>query len=170
MVYNFLCKDEKNTQKISTYVCLKHRCGKKSAIFPYSVSKQKPRDYPPWKCRTFLDRTICRHENGTKHKETLTKFSNYRCLYKSHSCILKFFWSKLPYTFWYMCGYSVISLLVWDKMTPNFRCEFKVHWQSCLQEKVYIILFQYRVNRHVCGVINFMINVILSYLHILVMQ
>ena len=47
MVYNFLCKDEKNHAQISTYFCLKHRCGKKSAIFPYSVSKHKPRDYPP---------------------------------------------------------------------------------------------------------------------------
>ena len=24
---------------------------------------------------------------------------------------------------------------VWDKMAPNFRCKFKVHWPSCLQEK-----------------------------------
>ena len=38
MVYNFLCKDEKKHAEISTYFCLKHRCGKKSAIFPYSVS------------------------------------------------------------------------------------------------------------------------------------
>ena len=36
--------------------------------------------------------------------------SSYRRFHKGHSCILKFFWSKLPYTFWYMCGYSVISL------------------------------------------------------------
>ena len=37
--------------------------------------------------------------------------SSYRRLYKSHPCILKFFfWSKLPYTIWYMCGYSIISL------------------------------------------------------------
>ena len=27
-------------------------------------------------------------------------FSSYRCLYKGHSCILKLFWSKLPYTSW----------------------------------------------------------------------
>ena len=53
-------------------------------------------------------------------------------------------------------------------MAPNFRCKFQVNEQSCLQEKVYIFLFQSRVNRHVCDVINFMINVILSYL--LVMQ
>ena len=38
----------KKHAEISTYFCLKHRCGKKSAIFPYSVSEQKPRDYPPW--------------------------------------------------------------------------------------------------------------------------
>ena len=94
--------------------------------------------------------------------------SSYRCLYKSHSCILKFFWSELPYTFWFMCGYSVISLQVWDKMASNFRCKFIVHWHSCLQEKVYIIPFQSRVNRHICDVMNFMINVFLSYL--LVMQ
>ena len=37
-------------------------------------------------------------------------FSSYRPLFKGHSCILKFFWSKLQCTFWYMCGYSVISL------------------------------------------------------------
>ena len=37
-------------------------------------------------------------------------FSSYIPLYKCHSCILKFFWSKLQCTFWYMCGYSVISL------------------------------------------------------------
>ena len=36
-VYNFLGKDKKHGE-ISTYFCLKHRCGKKSAIFPYSVS------------------------------------------------------------------------------------------------------------------------------------
>ena len=48
-------------------------------------------------------------------------------------------------------------------MAQNFRCQFKVHRQSCLQEKVLIILFQSPVNRHVCDVINFMINVILSY-------
>ena len=54
-------------------------------------------------------------------------------------------------------------------MAPKFRCKFKVHGQSLLQEtKVYKILFQSRVNRNVCDVINFMINVILSYL--LVMQ
>ena len=53
-------------------------------------------------------------------------------------------------------------------MAPKFRCKFKVHWQSCLQEKVDIILFQFQGNRHVCDVINFMINVILNYL--LVMQ
>ena len=64
-------------------------------------------------------------------------FSSYRRLYKGHSCILKFFWSKLSYTFWNMCGYSVISLQVWDKMAPNFRCKFNIHWQSNLQKKLY---------------------------------
>ena len=53
-------------------------------------------------------------------------------------------------------------------MAPNFGRNFKVHLQSCLQVNVYIILFHSRVNMHVCDVINFMINVILSYL--LVMQ
>ena len=91
-------------------------------------------------------------------------FSSHRRLYKGHFCILKFFWSKLPYTFWYMCGYSVISLWVWDKMVPNFICKFTVHRQNCLQKKIYIILLQSRVNGHVCDVNNFMINVILSYL------
>ena len=36
-------------------------------------------------------------------------FSSYRRLYKGHSCILKFFVSKLRCTFWYMYRYSVIS-------------------------------------------------------------
>ena len=36
--------------------------------------------------------------------------SSYRPLYKGHSYILKFFWSKLHCTFWYICGYSGISL------------------------------------------------------------
>ena len=50
-------------------------------------------------------------------------------------------------------------------MTKNFRCKYKVHRHSCLQEKkVYIMLFQFRVNRHVCDVNNFMVNVIFSYL------
>ena len=53
-------------------------------------------------------------------------------------------------------------------MAPNFRCEFKVHRHSCLWEKVYIILFQFGVNRHVYDVINFMINIILG--NLLVMQ
>ena len=97
--------------------------------------------------------------NTKKHSQY---FSSYRRLYKGHTFILTFFWSKLPYTFWYMCGYSVISLLVWSRMAPNFRCKFKVHRHSCLRENVYIILFQSRVNRHVCDVINCMINVILS--------
>ena len=101
-------------------------------------------------------------------KKNSLYFSSYRHLYKGHSCIQAFFCGKLPCTFWYMCEYSVIPLYVWDKMVPNFRCKFKVHWQSCLQGKVYIILFQPRINRHVRDVTNFMINVILSFL--LVMQ
>ena len=52
-------------------------------------------------------------------------FSRYRPLYKGRSSILKFFWIKLQHTFCYLCGYSVISLLIWDKMTPNFSCKFK---------------------------------------------
>ena len=35
MMYNFLGKDE-NHGKISTYFRLKHGCGKKSGVFPYS--------------------------------------------------------------------------------------------------------------------------------------
>ena len=49
-------------------------------------------------------------------------------------------------------------------MAQNFRYKFNIHLYSSMQKKVYIILFQSRVNRHVCDVINFMINVILSYL------
>ena len=52
-------------------------------------------------------------------------FSSYRPLYKGRSSILKFFWIKLQHTFWYLCGYSVISLLIWDKMTTNFSCKSK---------------------------------------------
>ena len=33
--------------KFSTYFHLKHHCGKEVGHFPYSVSKQKPHDYPP---------------------------------------------------------------------------------------------------------------------------
>ena len=62
---------------------------------------------------------------ATNIKKHLPYFSSYRPLYKGHSCILTFFWSKLQYTFWYMCGYSVISLLVLNKLAPNFRCKFK---------------------------------------------
>ena len=50
------------------------------------------------------------------------------------------------------------------QIAPNFRCKFKLQSKSCLPYKIYINLFQSRVNRHVCDVINFMINVILSYL------
>ena len=63
-----------------------------------------------------------------------------------------------------MCGYCVISLLVLDKMAPILRCKFKYQSEGWLQEKVFIILFQSQVNRHVCDVINFLIKVILSYL------
>ena len=46
-------------------------------------------------------------------------------------------------------------------MAPNFRCKFKVQTKLLAGIK-YLILFQSRINRHVCDVINFMINVILS--------
>ena len=36
-------------------------------------------------------------------------FSSYRPLYKGHSCILKFFWSNLQCTFWYIC--DIVSYL-----------------------------------------------------------
>ena len=52
-------------------------------------------------------------------------FSSYRPLYKGRSSILNIFWIKLQHTCWYLCGYSVISLLIWDKMTPNFSCKAK---------------------------------------------
>ena len=42
-------------------------------------------------------------------------------------------------------------------MTQNFRCRFKYQSQSCLQEKVDIILYQLRVNSHVCDVIKFIL-------------
>ena len=41
-------------------------------------------------------------------------------------------------------------------MAPNFRCEFNSQSKIRLKDKVYIILFQSRVNRHVCDVINFL--------------
>ena len=58
----------------------------------------------------------------------------------------------------------------------SYLCKFEKKWHQILDaslryidkvaggEKVYLILFQSRVNRHVCDVINFMKNVILSYL------
>ena len=62
----------------------------------------------------------------------------------------------------------------------SYLCKFETNWHQILdaslryidkvscRKKFKKILFQSRVNRHVCDVINFMINVILSYL--LVMQ
>ena len=47
-------------------------------------------------------------------------------------------------------------------MTPNkLICKFKYQSQSCLQENVYIIVFQSGVNRHAYDFINFINNVIL---------
>ena len=48
-------------------------------------------------------------------------FSCYRPLYKGHSCLLKYFWSKLPYTFWYMCDYIV-----------SYLCKFVTKWHQLL--------------------------------------
>ena len=47
-------------------------------------------------------------------------------------------------------------------MTSNFRCKFKLNFQSCLQENVYIILFQSRVNGHFFDGITFINDIILS--------
>ena len=47
---------------------------------------------------------------GHSTKKHSLCFSSYRPIYKGHSYILKFFWSKFLCTFWYMCGYSAISL------------------------------------------------------------
>ena len=44
MVYNFLGIDEKIEK--STYI--RSECPYSVFEHPYSVSKQKPRDYPPW--------------------------------------------------------------------------------------------------------------------------
>ena len=97
-------------------------------------------------------------------KENSLYVSSYRRLYKSHFCILKFFRSKLPYTF-DTCA-DIVSYL----------CKFGTKWHQilyaslryihvrCLQRNIYIILFQSRVKRCVCDVIIFMKNVILSYL------
>ena len=61
----------------------------------------------------------------------------------------------------------------------SYLCKFETKWHQILdaslmyidkgpyRKKVYIILFQYRVNRHVSDVINFMINTILSYLPVM---
>ena len=49
-------------------------------------------------------------------------------------------------------------------MVQNFRCKFKGTLTKVLAGNKNIILFQSRVNRHVCDVIDFMINVILSIL------
>ena len=56
----------------------------------------------------------------------------------------------------------------------SYLCKFETKWHQILDAnsktltkllagKMYIILFQSLVGRHVCDVINFMINVILSY-------
>ena len=91
-------------------------------------------------------------------------FSSYRPNYKSHSCILKFSEANCNARF----GTSADNV--------SYLCKFWTKWHQILdaslsnnpkvacRKKVYIILFQSRVNRHVCDVINFMINVILSYL------
>ena len=63
----------------------------------------------------------------------------------------------------------------------SYLCNFVTKWHQILdanlayidkvlQKKVYIIMLQSKVNRHVCDVINFMINVILLYSYILVVQ
>ena len=91
-------------------------------------------------------------------------FSSYRRLYKGHSCILKFFLANCNTRFG-TCA-DIVSYL----------CKFETKWHQILdassryidkvacRKKSYIILFQSQVNRHVCDVNNFMINVILSYL------
>ena len=48
-------------------------------------------------------------------------------------------------------------------MAPNFRCKFKVI-TKLLAEKSLCNPISISINRHACDVINFMINVILSYL------
>ena len=47
MVYKFLCKDENNTQKYLLTFALNIGVERSPPFFPYSVSSQKPRDYPP---------------------------------------------------------------------------------------------------------------------------
>ena len=94
-------------------------------------------------------------------------FSNYRHLYKGHSSILEFSEANSN------------SRFVTCADIASYLCKFETKWHQILDaslryidkvacRKKYIILFQSRVNRRVCDVINFMINVILSY--IMVMQ
>ena len=47
-------------------------------------------------------------------------FSSYRRLYKGHSCILKYFWSELQYTFG-TCAYIV-----------PYLCKFETKWHQIL--------------------------------------
>ena len=65
-----------------------------------------------------------------------------------------------------MCGYtcSVISLQVLDKMAINFDASLRNNPKVACGEKINLCLFQSRVNRQVCDVINILLNVILSYL------
>ena len=84
-------------------------------------------------------------------------FSTYRSLYKGHSCILKFCNARFG-----TCAEIVSYLSKYlAKWYPILVASLS---NNSLHGKVYITLFQSRVNRHVCDVINFMLNVILSYL------
>ena len=49
-------------------------------------------------------------------------------------------------------------------MHQNLDASLRYIDKDACRKNVYKILFQFRVNRHVCDVINFMINVILIYL------
>ena len=88
-------------------------------------------------------------------------FSSHRRLYKGHSCILEF--SEANCNTRGTCA-DIVSYL----------CKFETKWHQILDAslrsltkllagKKYIILF----NRRVCDIINFMINVILSYLRVM---
>ena len=90
-----------------------------SSFITFFTSMLRQKVIPFWK-ELFLAFQMA--PNIKKH---ILFFLSYRPLYKGRSSILKFFWIKLQHTFWFLCGYSVISLLIWDKMTPKFSCKSK---------------------------------------------
>ena len=118
--------------------------------------------YATTECYTFLERNFFDFKLASNIKKYKIYFSSYRHLYDGHSYILKFFLKQIA-TRLGTCA-DIVSYL----------CKLEKNWHQILyvsvsnfvkvacRKKVYIILFQSRVSRHICDVINFIINVICS--------